>query len=89
MLNVRLTEDDQRLVRKLRGQGVKISEVVRAAIRAEARLRSVGEHDPVEAVEAAIAAHPTPPGAPRRTTPRLDDSKAMRRFIVAQLKARR
>ena len=34
LLNVRLKAEDERLVRQLRKRGIKISEVVRAAIRA-------------------------------------------------------
>jgi hypothetical protein len=36
LLNVRLTEEDAHLVRKLKEQGVSISDVVRAAIRERA-----------------------------------------------------
>jgi len=48
LLNVRLAEDDVRLVRVLRARGAAISELVRRAIRAEAAVARVpGDTDAV------------------------------------------
>jgi Arc/MetJ-type ribon-helix-helix transcriptional regulator len=49
-LNVRLSEEDARLARRLRERGRSVSEIVRAALRAEAR----HENDSTRADPAAV-----------------------------------
>ncbi|MBL8951958.1 MAG: hypothetical protein JNK82_14340 [Myxococcaceae bacterium] len=89
LLNVRLPAEDERVVKDLQRQGVKISAVVRAALRAEAALRKRNRaDDPVEAVKSAIARHPAPKGR-AESRPALDDARAVRRFIQDRLARRR
>jgi hypothetical protein len=71
LLNVRLDDDDSRLVRRLRERGVSISELIRGAIRAEARRAPKPEPLDVDALLADIQRqYPTPSGAEAR--PRID-----------------
>ena len=67
LLNVRLDDEDSRLVQQLRERGVSISELVRGAIRAEARRALKPEPLNVDALVAEIQRkYPTPPGAKKR-----------------------
>jgi hypothetical protein len=89
LLNVRLGEDDARLARGLRENGVSISELVREALRAEARRRQALQAFDVDALLAEmIEAHPTPAQArsPRRTAL---DRRAVKATIRAKLRGRR
>lgn len=87
LLNVRLDADDTRLVSQLRQAGVEISRVVREAIRAEhgRRVGGPGQPRPAEVMAAIYAAHPDPPGLPRRRYT-LRDRRAARRAIVRKLR---
>ena len=90
LLNVRLNDDDERLVGELRKRGIKISDVVRAAIRTEAALQArIRPRNRLAEIDELIARHPTPPGARRENRPALDDRRAVARFIVRHLKRRR
>jgi hypothetical protein len=89
LLNVRLDEDDARLARGLRESGVSISELVREALRAEARRRQALHTLDVDAMLAEmIEAHPTPAHArvPRRTA---QDRHVVKATIRAKLRGRR
>ena len=89
LLNVRLGEDDARLARGLRESGVSISELVREALRAEARRREALNAFDVDAVLAEmIEAHPTPARA-RRQRPTARDRHAVKATIRAKLQNRR
>lgn len=87
LLNVRLDADDTRLVSQLRQAGVEISRVVREAIRAEhgRRVGRRGRPRPAEVMAAIYAAHPDPPGLPRRRYD-MRDRRAARRAIVRKLR---
>lgn len=87
LLNVRLDADDTRLVSQLRQAGVEISRVVREAIRAEhgRRVGRGGQPRPAEVMAAIYAAHPDPPGLPRRRYD-MRDRRAARRAIVTKLR---
>jgi hypothetical protein len=90
-LNVRLSADDARRAVELRKTGVKISRIVREAIRAEhdrrvQRPRS--QQGTAEILSEIYAAHPDPPRAPRRAFD-LRDRKAARQAILRKLQRRR
>jgi hypothetical protein len=91
LLNVRLSADDARRAVELRKTGVQISRIVRDAIRAEhdRRVQRPRTRRRTEEILAEIcAAHPDPPGTPRRTfDPR--DRKAARQAILRKLRRRR
>ena len=91
LLNVRLTTDDARRAAELRKTGVQISQIVRDVIRAEhdrrvGGRRARGRTD--EILAEIYAAHPDPPGAPRRAFD-LRERKAARREILRKLRRRR
>ena len=65
LLNVRLDDDDSRLVQQLRERGVSISELVRGAIRAEAKRAPKREPLDVDAMLAEIQKEYPPRPAPR------------------------
>lgn len=87
LLNVRLDADDTRRVSQLRQAGVEISRVVREAIRAEhgRRVGRRGQPRPAEVMGAIYAAHPDPPGLPRRRYD-MRDRRAARRAIARKLR---
>jgi hypothetical protein len=90
LLNVRLSSDDARRAAALRKAGIRISDVVREAIRTEyLRRRSVkpGERRPSLIVLEILEALPDSADTPRRT---LDatDRHAVRRHIAAKLRHR-
>ena len=71
LLNVRLDDDDSRLVQQLRERGVSISDLVRGAIRAEARRAPAPVPLDVDALVAEIESrYPTSPEDEKR--PRID-----------------
>ena len=91
LLNVRLSADDARRAVELRQTGVQISRIVRDAIWAEhdRRVRRPRAERRTDEILAEIyAAHPDPPGTPRRTFD-LRDRKAARQAIVRKLRRRR
>jgi hypothetical protein len=91
LLNVRLSADDARRAAELRKGGVQISRIVREAIRVEhdRRVQRPRAKQGTAKILAAIyAAHPDPPGAPRRGFD-LRDRKAAREAIVGKLQRRR
>jgi hypothetical protein len=89
LLTVRLDAKDARKAEMLRKQGVEISSIVRAAIRAEhARRRPTKRRDSRSAAEimaAIYARHPAPPDLPARGYD-VHDAKQARAAIVAKLK---
>ena len=89
LLNVRLGEEDARLVRDLRERGVSISAVVREALRAEARRgQTLGALDVDALLAEMIGAHPTP-RRPRRRRLDTRDRQAVRAAIREKLRGRR
>ena len=89
LLNVRLDEHRLRKARRLREQGVPLSDLVREAIdaRFEAFERSVSVPDVAAAIARIHEEHPDPPGLPARTYD-VHDRAASRRAIVRRLKRR-
>jgi Arc/MetJ-type ribon-helix-helix transcriptional regulator len=86
-LNVRLREEDARLVRELKASGVSISDVVRAAVRREAeQLRAPRDLDVTALLAEMKAIQPAP--STRRTRPRVDttDRRAVARHIRGRLR---
>jgi hypothetical protein len=86
LLNVRLDDNDSRLVQRLRERGISISELVRGAIRAEARRAPESEPLDVDALVAEIQMqYPAPPGAKRArridTTNRREVQELIRRKL--------
>ena len=87
LVNVRLSADDARLVADLRARGVSVSDVVRRAIRVEAKGASAKPADPAEVLRELSARYPTPAGLRGRPAP-ASDARAARRLIRARLKRR-
>jgi len=86
LLNVRLDDNDSRLVQRLRERGVSISDLVRGAIRAEARRAPQTGPLDVDALVAEIEKqYPTPPGADKDhridTTNRREVQELIRRKL--------
>ena len=88
LLNVRLDDDDARLVRRLRDRGISISTVVRNAIRAEAKNQLGAAPDVQALLQEMQTRFPEPPGTPPR--PRIDttDRRQVARAIRARLRRR-
>jgi hypothetical protein len=90
LLNVRLTPDDRRMAAALRSEGIRLSDVVRDAIR-ETYERRVGRRAdrrrPSEILATIYAALPDPPGLARREYD-LDDRRAARHAIRTRLRRR-
>lgn len=91
LLNVRLDPEDARKADELRAAGVKVSNVVREALRREhARLMGPGakRKRPSEIVRDILARIPDEEGASR--TPEVDtsDRRAVARHIAAKLRAK-
>jgi Arc/MetJ-type ribon-helix-helix transcriptional regulator len=89
LLNVRLDDNDARLVRSLKDRGVSISDVVRKAIRAEAgRDAARGSIQPEALLAEMRERYPSPEGETVR--PRVDstDRRQVGRFIRAKLRKR-
>ncbi len=84
LLNVRLTEDDARLVRTLRARGIVISDLVRRAIRAAAASASPpGDSDAI--LTEMIAQIPLPPRRQIRSANR----REAREEILTKLRKKR
>ena len=91
LLNVRLSPDDARRAVELRKTGVKISRIVREAIRAEHDRRVQRprtQRGTAEILSEIYAAHPDPPRVSRRVFD-LRDRKAAREAILRKLNRRR
>src|SRR5262249_21316729 len=87
LLNVRLGDDDARLVRRLRDRGVSISDVVRGAIRAEAnRLSPRHPRDPDALLRDIRERYPSP-SSPEKPAVRSTDRRAVQRLIRSQLRS--
>jgi hypothetical protein len=89
LLNVRLDDNDSRLVKQLRERGVSISDLVRGAIRAEARRAPAPKPLDVDALLAEIQKqYPTPPGA--KAAHRIDTTnrREVRELIRSRLRRR-
>jgi Arc/MetJ-type ribon-helix-helix transcriptional regulator len=90
LMNVRLTDEDARLADELRVQGVSISEVVRNAIRTQARQTRVLPIGPVDDLLAEMQRqHPTPDRVARRAPRASTDRRAVQRLIRAKLRSNR
>ena len=91
LLNVRLDPEDARKARELRSAGVRMSSLVRGAIRAEYDRRigaGRGAQKPSTLILEILAALPDPPGMPARrllTT----DRRALQRHVRAKLSGKR
>lgn len=85
VLNVRLSADDERVVRGLRRAGVNVSALVRRAIR-EAKPPKARKKAPrpSEVLQEIFARYPVPPES-RRGQPRLDDRKAMSAWLKKKM----
>lgn len=89
LLNVRLDDDDSRLVQQLRDRGVSISELIRGAIRAEARRAPKPGPLDVDALVAEIESqYPTPPGAKRRRRIDTTNRREVAEFIRGKIRRR-
>jgi hypothetical protein len=91
LLNVRLDEHDARRVAELKRAGVKLSDVVRAAIRAEHERRLAGvraSRRPSRVMAEIYASLPDPPDLPARDYD-VRDRQAARRAIRQKLLMRR
>jgi len=90
LLNVRLDDDDARLVRLLRDRGISVSDVVRGALRAEAqRIRPRERLDVDELLAELDRTYPAPKGTARTARVDTTDRRAVQRFIRATLRKRR
>jgi hypothetical protein len=101
LINVRLAAGDERLVRELRARGVSISDVVRRALRAEAKSAEQAPVDADALIKEMLERFPAPAGPSRkvgartaspsagRKRPDATDRHAMREHIAARLRARR
>jgi hypothetical protein len=89
LLNVRLDDEDSRLVKQLRERGVSISDLVRGAIRAEARRAPKAQPLDVDALVAEIQRqYPTPPGAKKRRRIDTTNRREVAEFIRAKIRRR-
>ena len=87
LLNVRLGPEDASMVKALRVQGVELSKLVRAAIRAEydRRIARPRPKDVEKRLAEIHAAHPPPADLPpRRVDPH--DRRAVRKVIADRLR---
>jgi hypothetical protein len=88
LLNVRLDEQDAQLVRRLRERGVSISDLVRGALRTEAKALVSKVPPDTDALLAEIRRRfPRPAGAP--DTPAVDSTKRKQVQALVREKLRR
>lgn len=83
LLTVRLNAEEEKLVKGMRRRKQNVSELVRRAIRAEARKTSTRSRR--ESLQRVFERFPDPAGSHRSDTPRSDDPRGMRAFIVNHL----
>lgn len=88
LLNVRLTEEDERLVKQLRDRGVSMSELVRQALRDAAGKVEQTAADPAELEAEMLRLYPTPRGA-KVTRPDARNRQAVRDHIRRKLRKTR
>jgi hypothetical protein len=89
LLNVRIGDEDARLVRSLRDRGISISNVIRGAIRTEAeRLHTAGVPDPTALLEEMRDRYPTPVDAASVRRVRSADRKQVQALIREKLRRR-
>ena len=91
LLNVRLGPEDSRIAAELRKGGVRLSRVVREALRTAYAGRSTGggrRRRPSDVMAEIYAQLPDPPGLPRRRVD-LHDRRSVRRAVVARARRRR
>jgi Arc/MetJ-type ribon-helix-helix transcriptional regulator len=87
LLNVRLDEEDARLVRRLKETGVSISDVVRKAIRAEAETgRQRGVIEPDALLAEMRERYPSPPAEKSRPQVDSTDRRQVGRLVRAKLR---
>ena len=89
LVNVRLEDDDARMAAQLREEGIRLSTVIREAIRAAYDQRARGRTGPrrLGAIMSEIyATVPDPRGRPPRYN--LRDPKSVRRAVLARLRRR-
>ncbi|MGV3619817.1 MAG: hypothetical protein ACO1OB_03310 [Archangium sp.] len=80
LLNVRLTEDEEKIVRNLRRAKVNVSALVRRAIRQEGARAEPKNRKRSESLNEALQKFPTPGGF-RPAHPDLSDRKALADFM--------
>lgn len=88
LLNVRLSEEDERLVKQLRDRGVSMSELVRQALRDAAGKVEQAATDPAELEAEMHRLYPTPRGA-KVTRPDASNRQAVRDHIRRKLRKTR
>jgi hypothetical protein len=88
LLNVRLNEEDAQLVRRLRDRGVSISELVRGAIRGEAKTLATKTPPDADALLAEIRRQFPTPATVRRTGVDTTQRKQVQELIRAKLRRR-
>lgn len=81
VLNVRLSTEEERVVRGLRRAKVNVSDLVRRALREAGK--NAKQKPPSVAVKELIAAYPGP--SVREGQPALDDRLALKAFIAGKL----
>ena len=88
LLNVRLNQEDAQLVRRLRDRGISISDLVRGAIRGEAKMLAARTPPDTDALLTEIRRrYPTP--ATIRRTPRVDAADRRQVQALVRKKLRR
>jgi hypothetical protein len=89
LLNVRIGDEDARLVRNLRDRGISISNVVRGAIRTEAgRLHAADPPDSGALLAEMRDRYPTPRTAPATPRVKSADRKQVQALIREKLRRR-
>jgi hypothetical protein len=89
LLNVRLDDEDAKLVRGLRDRGISISHVVRRAIRAEAGRHPSTDSLDVDALLAEMTSrYPLPTGPSSLRGRNYADRREVQRIIRARLRKR-
>jgi hypothetical protein len=87
LLNVRIAGEDERLVQDLRARGVSISNLVRSAIRAEAKqAQGAQARDPKAILAEMLLRFPTPAGPRRGKAASSSDRRHVKRIIRARLR---